>query len=666
MPFSPLRPTKTQWSALLAALAMMAYLLLGLEANRSDYRSLPDESGSKVEILNGAQSGAKLSEVTAAPDSAWGAWTVAGFAPSKRPGNVVWARVTIRNPDAEPCYGVLADAEHFADQLDCFSRRANAEPYWSHEKSGEWTAPADKSIWGRENAFPVFIPAHGEKTLYLRYQDAFGVWLNFNWWPKQSAFYASQLRSTLVEGLYFGTLLALLFYNVMLWLRIQLPSLGSYLCYLSSFAAFVFFARSMPQVVGWALGSPWMESLLDLAFSLSGFFLLRFVDEFLELAGRLPKTSRRLCWLKYTMLAAAVISITAPITGVQAVLSYVTMAASFVHVVVFIVAFAARRAGSPQATYIVLAFTMLFFGFAPPVASEFKLLTITDASRALMAGSALEMLLFSVAMSDRIGLLQQEKLAAQKALLKEAEQREILQEAYADDLALEVRERTEDLQRANEDKDRILAVLGHDLRSPLTGLTRSAEHWASNGADGLGFSVFARQAAQTGRGLLLLIEDLVMWARLRAGSRFVSDHSLAALVLPVLALHRFPAGEAGIALEVRMPEDVVVKTDPVPIQALLRNLLSNALKAARGRVTVEAVWDEKRIRVSVQDDGIGLPEALIHAFQGNNPELLPLNQGGLGLRLCLEISRTLDLGLSVRSMKDTGSEFQFLLAVPSA
>lgn len=557
--------------------------------------------------------------------------------------------------------GVLADGEHYVDRADCYVRDAGGDGAWRHLRSGEWTTAAEKAIWGRETAFPITIQARGEQVLYLRYEDFFPVWLETVWWPRDTLFYAAQQRELLAEALYFGTLLALLFYNAILWIKLRLPPTGSYLLYLGSFTLFLLFARSVPQLFGWAVGSPWMESILTAFLSASAAFLITFAEQLLDLPRHLPRVASWFRRLRHVMIALAVASLVAPWVGLTGALALPGFLIIIVHFAVFSAAIAARRAGAPQASYFMLAIGALFAGMAPAFFYWVAAVPLSDGGRIVMAGSAMEMLLLAVLMSDRIGLIQQEKIAAQKALLAEAEQREILQEAYADDLALEVRERTADLERANADKDRILTVLGHDLRSPLTGLTRSAEHLAGRMDDDPGVRDFLTEAAQTGRSLLLLIEDLVMWARLRAGTGHVAVHTLGAVASPVLALQSFQAAASGITVEVQVPEELNVKTDLVPVQALLRNLLANALKAASSRVQVEAVAVPEGVRVVVRDDGPGLPASLLAALSAANPEQLP-TMGGLGLRLCLEISRALDLKLSIVAVEEGGTEFRFTLS----
>lgn len=661
MSFTPLRPTAAQWGVLAAAVLGFAYVLMGLQGGVAEEQPLPDGRGSTLEYLDRSEEKLAIDEVAAQPDSRWHEWTKAGFAPTVKPKHVLWVRVRLQNPGSQMLQGVLTDGEHYVDRADCYFHEVGGDGSWRQLQSGEWIPPAEKAIWGRETAFPIIVPAHGEQVLYLRYEDFFAVWLQSIWWPHAIRFHAVQGRTTLAEGLYFGTLLALLFYNAILWIKLRLPPTGSYLLYLGSFALFMFFTRSAPQVFGWAIGSPWLEAILTTFFSASAAFLISFASLLLDLPQHLPRAAPWFRRLRGLMIVLAVTSLVSPLVGLTSMLQFPCVVVVLVHFTVFVTAIAARRAGASHASYFMLAIGVLFAGVAPAVLYWLIAIPLRDGTRIVMAGSAMEMLLLAVLMSDRIGLIQQEKIAAQKALLAEAEQREIMQEAYADDLAMEVRERTADLERANADKDRILTVLGHDLRSPLTGLTRSAEHLAGQGSPDPGVRTFLTEAVQTGRSLLLLIEDLVMWARLRAGTGQVAVHPLGAVASPVFALRNFLAAAEGIALEIHVPGDLIVKTDLVPVQALLRNLLSNALKAARSEVRVEARSVPEGVRVAVRDDGPGLPASLMTALSAGNPEQLP-TMAGLGLRLCLEISRALDLKLSVAAVEEGGTEFHFILS----
>lgn len=219
---------------------------------------------------------------------------------------------------------------------------------------------------------------------------------------------------------------------------------------------------------------------------------------------------------------------------------------------------------------------------------------------------------------------------------------------------MEVRERTSELQQANADKDRMLTVIGHDLRSPLTGLMRTADE--STGA-------LAQEVAHTGRALLLLIEDLVLWARLRAGTKQIAAHPVRGLAAPAVALHQALAEHGGIELVVEVPDDVDVKTDLVLAQTLVRNLLANALKFARTRVVLRAALVPGGVRFTVGNDGPPLPPAVAARFAAGENEPMTAT-GGLGLRLCREICGALGMRLEAGAGAEGGTEFGFILKAP--
>jgi signal transduction histidine kinase len=241
---------------------------------------------------------------------------------------------------------------------------------------------------------------------------------------------------------------------------------------------------------------------------------------------------------------------------------------------------------------------------------------------------------------------------AQQKLVEETEHRHMLEEAYADELAEEVRERTRELLSANTDKDRMLSVIGHDLRAPLTGLMRTAEEIPGE---------FSGDVTRTSRALLLMIEDLVLWTRLRAGSQGCAVYQASALVLPAVALHHSLAEYNGVELVLEIPEQIRVETDLVLAQTLVRNLLANALKFARTRVTLRAEAEPGgNIRITVGNDGPTLSDAVAARLAAGENEPMTAT-GGLGLRLCREICRALEMQLETRTAGVGGTEFGFVL-----
>jgi len=555
---------------------------------------------------------------------------------------VVWMRVVLKNTGTLPQTGVLENADFFADRADAWIGKGSTR---EHRISGESVAATENKLPGREVAFPVIIPADGEQVVILRLKDFSRVYVRLEWWPDATDFHIARTHGNLAEGVYLGMLLALLGYNLVLWLRLRQPDIRYYVLYLGAVAVFMFLARAQIPAMGGALGSPAMETALTFSIALIGPFLIQFTRHFLDLRKHLPRLDLWLSRWSILLVVLAALSLTLPWVSWPSWYRVITQAAAVTHVGLLIVAIISWRAGVWQAKFFVASFGCLFAGSFPILAVSLMVLPFRDiAMRGFMIGSALEMLLLSLAVAERFTRMQ-------RKLVVETEQRRVIEEMYADELEEEVRLRTRELHTANADKDHILSVIGHDLRAPLTGLMRS-----SDGDSG----ELAKNVAQTSRTLLLMIEDLVLWTRLRTGARTTGVHRMNALILPAVTLHKVLAESEGIALEVDVPDDLRVETDLVLAQTLVRNLLANALKFARTKVTLRAAITDDGVRFTVGNDGPVLsPEVAARLAAGEDGPMTAT--GGLGLRLCREICQALDTRLEASTPPTGGTEFGFTM-----
>lgn len=653
----------SRWLGLTGLLVLVAaglvWLMFGLAGDRHGRQLLPDGAGSSVALLIDRRENLTLADVRAEPAASWQPWTGGGFVSGAR---VAWVAVTLRNPTAVPMAGVLADAVRYADRVDLYFRDDAAllrQGFGghSHLRAGERVAAGEKAIPGRENAFSVLVPAQGERTVYLRYEDRMGIWLELHWWPEAVAFHTAMARDGMAEVACFGLLLALLLYHTAVWLRLRFAHIGYYLLYVATFILYLFGARSGVTALGGALGSPWMELIGSCAMPLSGVFLAEFGRRFLGLAERAPRADRAALWARTALVVLAASAVVAAVTGHGQWLGLIVVAGAVSHLVLLGALVAVWRTDGWRPRYLVLGLGSVVAGLMPATVAVARA-PLELLSRVAMVGSALELLLLSLAVGERLADLQRGKAAAQELAMQEAERNRVLQEAYADELEHEVRERTRELAAANADKDRMMAVLGHDLRSPLTALTLAAEQAAPREG-------FAGEAAQTGRKLLLLLEDVVLWARLRAGSGKAADHAASIVVAAAVELHRAMAAQRGVALAVEAAPDLRVKVDLVPAQTLVRNLVSNAVKSARSRVAVTVAMADEAVCIRVGDDGAGLPPEAAALLRGE-PEERDSRQpwgwdSGLGLRLCVEIARTLGTRLEVAAAPGGGTEIGFTL-----
>jgi len=206
----------------------------------------------------------------------------------------------------------------------------------------------------------------------------------------------------------------------------------------------------------------------------------------------------------------------------------------------------------------------------------------------------------------------------------------------------------------------VLSKLGHELRSPLTGIIGLTKILLTQ----LGVADPARQARQldmiqsSARQSLATIERVVDIANLQSG-RVEGDPRLIdcrGVVADAAATFAAAAQERGLRLRTDLPDHpVTVYADTAILTRTLRELLDNAVKFADpGEVVLHAGTDRGRPIVEVSDDGPGIPagdqERIFEAFERGELAAERDDEGaGLGLYLARLLADRLGACLSARS-----------------
>lgn len=217
----------------------------------------------------------------------------------------------------------------------------------------------------------------------------------------------------------------------------------------------------------------------------------------------------------------------------------------------------------------------------------------------------------------------------------EAERERLLQQEQR------AREAAESATRA---KDEFIAIVSHELRSPLNtilGYTRMLRQPAA--LDAATHTKYADIIEQSARRQLRLIEDLLDTARIVRGKLRLEWQScdFAQLVYETLAAIQPTAEAKGVAVlaEVTSPLDPLT-CDPERLQQIVWNLLSNAVKftPAEGAVLVRLRQVDGQAQLTVTDTGQGIdPEVLPYVFElfRQADSSSTRRHGGLGLGLSL-------------------------------
>jgi signal transduction histidine kinase len=222
-------------------------------------------------------------------------------------------------------------------------------------------------------------------------------------------------------------------------------------------------------------------------------------------------------------------------------------------------------------------------------------------------------------------------------------------------------------QRAARLREEVLAVVAHDLRSPLSTILMRAEMLARGTAPPGTPEAIVRTTQRLNR----LISDLLDAASIDAGRLPLErqTYSAAELALEAIDAVRPLAEEKAIVLQGALPDDRVrVICDRDRILQVLSNLIGNAIKFTphAGAITVRAETYGAFARFAIRDTGPGMPpEQLPHLFERFWFAHAHREGTGLGLYIAKGIIEAHGGDISVESESGHGTTFFFTLPLAS-
>ncbi|MBT3991056.1 MAG: hybrid sensor histidine kinase/response regulator [Rhodospirillaceae bacterium] len=266
-----------------------------------------------------------------------------------------------------------------------------------------------------------------------------------------------------------------------------------------------------------------------------------------------------------------------------------------------------------------------------------------------------------------------ERFEAQSAEhVKLAEDLAIAQDKLQKTLA-EVSESREQLEQLNQEKDKFFSIIAHDLKSPFTSLLGLTQIMA-NGAGMMDAEALANSAEMvnsSAKNVYRLLENLLEWARLQMDQVPFEPKkvALSELVAESMAPLEAVAAEKEISVSAAVG-DLEAICDRAMIDTVIRNFINNAIKFTDhgGSVKISAETEDERVRLRVDDSGVGMDvaqiENLFNIGSGNSTKGTKGEKGtGLGLLLCKDFIDMHEGKIDVQSKIGKGSTFSFTLAL---
>lgn len=225
--------------------------------------------------------------------------------------------------------------------------------------------------------------------------------------------------------------------------------------------------------------------------------------------------------------------------------------------------------------------------------------------------------------------------------------------------------KSEALQEANSTKNKLLSIIGHDLKEPMNSLQNYLEILIDFDLGEKERREIKSQLLSMTKNASMMLSNMLLWTRgqMENFSPDMQTLSVNEVLESVVSQVEAIARNKQIALQLSVPAELSVQADRQMFEMIIRNILTNAIKFTpkRGNVWLSAVQEGTSCVISIRDDGMGIPDELqphIFTVAVKSQNGTELEKGvGLGLMLCKEFAELQDGELTFTSKVGVGTTF---------
>lgn len=227
------------------------------------------------------------------------------------------------------------------------------------------------------------------------------------------------------------------------------------------------------------------------------------------------------------------------------------------------------------------------------------------------------------------------------------------------------------LEKALMDKEKLLNIIAHDLRSPLNTIQDYLALLQETKIEGQSRVVLEEKLRNLTQGASEMLTDLMEWRKEKNTATEIKPISLSAIIKSVLAILSERAEKKQIQIDqLSGLEEYNVMADESLLQIVVRNILDNAVKFTNkeGRIVLSVSNTESSTTLHIKDNGIGMNKPTLDRLFD---QIITPNTGtwdelgsGMGLYVCKDLMGLMQGDIKVSSELKKGSEFHLIL--PSA
>lgn len=231
---------------------------------------------------------------------------------------------------------------------------------------------------------------------------------------------------------------------------------------------------------------------------------------------------------------------------------------------------------------------------------------------------------------------------------------------------------THQLEQSNAEKNKLMSIVSHDMRAPLTHIQGYLELLNSHVLESHERPALEQQLLAATNSTLEMLTNMLQWSRaqMEGSGVHLANINLLKTIQATLEMGKTQAGKKDISYNYIIHPDITVTADVDMLQLVVRNLVSNAIKftPVGGTINIDAKPIGNECKITVADNGNGIDRekqdkifsiSTEPAFGTNNEKGV-----GLGLLLCKEFTERQGGRIGFESVFGQGSSFFIFIAIP--
>lgn len=500
-------------------------------------------------------------------------------------------------------------------------------------------------------------------TFYIEIEnshDALIVPLNI---LSPSTFYNNIILSYSAYGVYYGIMIAMLIYNLFIYINIRDKTYLYYSLYIIFFTIHVLKDNGLAYKFLWPDSPEWNKISFAFTIPLANFFANHFVQDFLD-------TKQNSKALNISILLSKTLIVLSAFIGyffleLSTNIEIASIEAGINTIFLFVIGIIAFLKKINSAGLFLISWSPLLIGGLSTVLMNFDVLPYNFyTAYSVPIGTALESILLSISLANRIRIIKYEKEEAQNKLIE------------SNKLALH------NLEKANIQKDEFLTNTSHEFKTPLNAIIGLSESLIGGVAGPINPSMFENlnYILNSGKRLNNLINDILDISKLKNSElrlNFKTINLRNIVQQSLLPFDHIIANKTIKIINNISPETPFVYADEDRLLQILYNIIGNSLKFTdSGEILIYVMYDtkishfqgESKVTLSISDTGIGIPEDklkdIFQPFEQVDTGIQRKYGGtGLGLSITKKLIELHGGKIWVTSSPSEGSTFYFTLPI---